>query len=197
MNIIVERRKGTSGVIKQILLKNQIQIRKIHDQKYKSKNSKYSSKSEVLEKVNKVIEKYLDGYSLNDLAKEFEYSYNLIRDILIVNNISIRTKHLDRVTDRVKSKLRKASTGKKHSEESKKRISDRNHERLYHIDGKQLKLWREQNNLSRKDLAKWIECNRTTVQGWELGRASMSRTSYLKFINVFKFDPTQKFKVVE
>ena len=167
-----------------------------YNKKYGASGNSYYKKTLIWERKAEIIEKYLSGYSLNDLSKELECSHALIRNILIANNVPRRTEYIDRHTDQVKAKISKSSTGKKHSEESKKRMSDRNHERLYHIDGKQLKLWRKQNNLSRKDLSKWVGCSSATIQNWELDRTSMTRSLYLKFIDVFEFDPTQKFKVV-
>ena len=94
-------------VIKNILLENGFESRPIKrkniktrksiqpkDKKIKrSKTIRNSEKSDVWNHEKEIIEKYLSGLSLVAISKEYKCSHNLIRNILIANNIDRRDRN--------------------------------------------------------------------------------------------------------
>ena len=61
------------------------------------------------------------------------------------------------------------------------------------INGRKMRNWRLEENLSRLDLARILDAGTSSVDGWEQGARGLSDMSRTKFKHAFGFDPVDKF----
>ena len=200
---IAEEYKCNPNLIRTILIENGFEpIRRLKPKQDNPKKSKPKSNSKRIIRQSikhnawgyeeEIIKMYLDEYSLVDIAEKYKCSNVFIMNMLIKNNIPRRENH----TNRTKDRLSKSGSGRNHTDKTKKLMSKRNNERLYSLNGLNLKKWRTENCFSRKQLANQVGCSESTIQNWELNKSKMSKEYYEKWKNSLKFDPIEKFGLI-
>ena len=164
-----------------------------------------------------ILEKIRNNFcDLKQLKEKFGWSFATLKNITntsifitTCNNYYINPKpdyhklstknpaYSKSISKKTRKKMSDAKIGKKASKETRELLSKRNREKVIYIDGSNLRIWREENNFSRRKLANQIGCGTETIKEWEQNRHGMSEKNYLKFKNTFNFDPVERFGLIK